>query len=157
MLYYFALNYVKDDIAEDVVQEVFLKIWQKRDEIEFKTSVKSYLFTMVRNSCLSYIEKRNVRYKYKQQKEQQVLGNQSFIADYKNGSFLLIEKENDKILDAALNKLTPKSHQVFLLNREENKKYREIASELNVSIKTVEKHMTSALKSLRGSLALHLN
>ncbi|GAB1308717.1 RNA polymerase sigma-70 factor [Urechidicola sp. KH5] len=157
VLFYFALKYVEDQVAEDIVQDVFLKLWQKKDEIEFKSSIKSYLFTMVRNGCLSHLEKQAVRINYKKNKEVYLKGNLQSAAHEKQGDTILIEKENDAFFQKALSKLTPRSCQVFLLSREQDKKYKEIAESLNVSIKTVEKHMTSALRTLRVELAVHYN
>jgi len=141
----YAGQYVQDsNTSEDIVQKVFIALWAKRDSINPKQSVKLYLFTAVRNNCLNYIRD-NKKYR-------------SLVLDLDCGEFDIIEEETDtqetlsQQLDYALNQLPEKCRKVFELSRIHRLKYKEIADELDISIKTVEAHMSKALKTLRELL-----
>ena len=142
----FAHQYVKDSFAaEDICQKVFIKLWEKRSNINPNKSIKSYLFTSVRNACLNYI------------RDHQSKMNKTL--DIDSAAFLSFDFDNlpelDELKDkiaSALESLPSSCKQTFLLNRMEGKKYREIADELNISQKTVEAHMSKALKHLREKL-----
>lgn len=143
----FAKQYVNDaDTAQDICQKVFIALWEKRDNLDSSPSVKSYLFTAVKNRCLNYIRD-NKKYRSK-------------VLDLDCGDFDLVEKEEDLFgenelkskIGAALNTLPEKCRMVFEMSRFQNMKYREIAEELNISQKTVEAHMSKAMKMLREAL-----
>ncbi|TCI85863.1 RNA polymerase sigma factor [Tenacibaculum sp. M341] len=133
------------DVAEDIVQECFMKIWKNCAKIIFST-VKSLLYKMASNSFLNMVSHKKV-----------VLEHQKLSVNNKNSTnenpeFLLEEKEFLKKLQNAIADLSDKEREVFLLNRIDKKKYREIAELLNISVKAVEKRMSSALKKLRTKI-----
>ncbi len=142
----YALQYVEDmDTAQEICQKVFIRLWEKRAEMDPRQSIKSYLFTAVRNRCLNYIRD-NKKYR-------------STILDLDCGDFDLAGEEDDYAMEdlqqkvnAALNELPEKCRLVFEMSRFQGLKYREIAEELEISQKTVEAHMSKAMKMLRERL-----
>ncbi len=148
MLTGFAFQYVEDrDIAEDIVQEVFSKIWNQSDRIEIRTNVKSYLFGAVRNACLNHLKHRKVVETYARETTRVEMPDQAAVMEMDE----LQEKINE-----ALDQLPEKRRQIFELSRFEGKKYHEIAEELDISIKTVETQMSRALKVMRKALGSYL-
>ena len=146
----FAMGYVEDrDAAQDICQKVFITLWEKRSEIDPKKSIKSYLFTSVKNRCLNYIRDNK---KYRSQ-----------ILDLDCADFEAAEQQDDfaeadlkNKIQNALASLPEKCRLVFEMSRFQNLKYREIAEELDISQKTVEAHMSKAMKSLREQLKDYL-
>ncbi|MEQ6122221.1 RNA polymerase sigma-70 factor [Reichenbachiella sp. MALMAid0571] len=144
----FAYQYVSNsDLAEEIVQEMFGNLWEKADNITIKTSLKSYLYGSVRNACLNHLKHQKV----KKQHEEYEKGK----SDYHEIDYLELDELQDKI-DEALNKLPAKCREIFELSRFEEMKYKEIAQELNISIKTVESQMGRALKVMRDTLGKYL-
>ncbi len=143
----FAMNYLYDkDQAEELVQDVFTNVWIKAQSIQISNSAKSYLFTATRNACLNHIKHQKVKQAYAAQHDR-VLTHSSNEVEYEE----LIDR-----LEAALNKIPEKCRAIFELNRFDGKRYKEIATELNLSLKTVENQMGKALKILRTELGDYL-
>jgi len=133
------------DEAKEIVQEVFTNLWLKREEITTEKSIKSYLYTSVRNRCLNFIRDHK---KF-----------QSQLLDVDIADFdMQIENDPSGINDLeakvnyAINKLPEKCAEVFKLSRFEEMKYKEIGDKLNISVKTVEAQISKALKYLREEL-----
>ena len=136
------------DAAEDIVQERFFKLWEKRADLTINYSIKSYLYKMVYNACLNRIRSEKTQSKYKAH-------NATFLAE--NPVYQLdTTSEIQTNVFKALAVLPEQCRRVFELNRFEELKYREIAEQLNISIKTVEKHIGKALRILREELAGYL-
>lgn len=141
----FASRILQDDIsAEEIVQDFFVKLWEKRAVLNIETSVKNYFFRSVKNLCLNQIQHNKTKLRHKQSvlsdKTQQALDDNFYEID-------LADKIEESIL------ALPKKRQIiFRLSREDGLKYREIAEKLNVSIKTVETQMSLAIKILRDKL-----
>lgn len=134
--------------AEEIVQNVFVKFWNKKDHITIATSFKSYLYQSVKNECLNLIKHQRVV----QDHVQTTLQNSNEgIEDH------LDARELQERIDAAINELPPERRKIFLLNRSEGLKYREIAEKLTISVKTVENQMGKALKFLRSALSEYLS
>jgi RNA polymerase sigma-70 factor (ECF subfamily) len=145
----FATKYTNDQsAAEEVVQDVFYRMWNKANSLDIHTSVKAYLYGAVRNSCLNYI-------KHQKTKQEHVEHTKYTSSDASEIQPMELDELQEEI-NAAIQKLPEKCREVFLLSRMENKKYKEIAETLNISIKTVENQMGKALKILREQLAKHL-
>jgi RNA polymerase sigma-70 factor (ECF subfamily) len=130
--------------AEDVVQECFIKLWQNCDNISF-LKAKSYLFTMANNMFLNIKKHEQVVRKHKQK-------NNLTKADNISPEFIIIEEEYAKKLHYLIDSLPEKEKRVFKMSRLDKMKYKEIAIDLNISVKTVEKRMSLALKFLRENL-----
>ncbi len=130
----------RQDSSLDLVQDAFAKIWENCSQIDF-TKAKSYLFTSIQNLYINKLKHQKVVFSY--QKETPF-----FDRDNQSPEYLLEEKEYKQKLLASIAALPEKQRVVFMLNRIENKKYREIAEMLNISSKTVEQRMSLALKAL---------
>jgi len=142
-LYYFALKYLHSESdAEEIVQEVFIKIWEKREGIIAEYSFRSYLFTIayndIRKAIIKKIKEKNYLDNYLQNREEAVDQNADE-TDYINVS---------KKINELIEKLPPKRKEVFRKSRNEGLSYKAIATELNISEKTVENHIHEALKFL---------
>ncbi len=140
----YAVKYVKNEgLAEEIVQDVFFKIWEKRSFININISLKSYLFTAVRNKCLQHINHQKVIDIYNKYIESPEEANIS--GPHEN----LIYKETLEIFNEALETLPERCSEIFKLSRFEGLKYSEIANNLSISIKTVEANISKALKTFR--------
>lgn len=128
----------------DYVQDAFAKIWENCSKIDF-TKAKTYLFTTVNNLFLNTVRHQKVVMNYA--KEAPYMDRTDLSPEY-----LLEEDEFKQKLQAVISDLSEEQREVFLLNRIEDKKYREIAELLDISQKTVEKRMSGALKILRAKM-----
>lgn len=147
----FAYQYVNGhETAEEIVQETFSNIWLKADKINVKTSVKSYLYGAVRNACLNHLKHEKVKRRHQ---DEQLLKNN--LDTYDEVNFLELDELQQEI-ENAIEKLPEKCKEIFLMSRYEEKKNKEIAAELGLSLKTIENQMGRALKSLRLSLGKYL-
>ena len=131
--------------SENIVQEVFLRLWQKRNEIMITTSLENYLFRSVKNQCINQIEHNKIRTGY----QTMVIKNEEDRTEY---SEFFLEFGLMKKIESAIDALPEKRREIFRLAREEGLKYREIADRLDISVKTVETQMTLAMRQLRESL-----
>ena len=145
-LFYYAAKFVEDEAARDIVQDIFAKLWSDQ-KITIKLSLNSFLFTMVRNSCLQQLEKQKVRNKYLESTKLKL--QEEELQFYMNEKTSLIEQELETKLNEVLNSLPDRCKQIFMMSRFENKKNKEIAEELDISVKAVEKQITKALATIR--------
>lgn len=143
-LYHYVLRFVKSPaIAEDVLQDVFLKIWEIRSRINPDLSVKAYLYRICRNSVFKLLKKMAVDENLRVQVLQQ-FGQSVADADLK-----VLWQQYETLLQAAINRLPPQRQKVFRLCREEGKTYEQVAEELGISRNTVKEHMVLAMKLIR--------
>lgn len=135
----------QEQAAEDILHDVFINLWNKRERIE-RFGVKAYLFTAVRNECINHLSRARVS---RAHIEQALQKNEysPLTWDY------YVESELRARIDGALDRLTPQQRRIFTMNRFERKTYAQIASELEISPRTVQKHIEFSLKSLRRDLA----
>ena len=140
----YARRIIKDaDASEDIVHEVFIKLWEKREQIDPQQSLKSYLFTSVHNRCLNYI-----RDNKKFTERDEYFENSKLTDDTAE----VEQSELEAKVFEAINKLPEKCKEVFQMCKLEELKYSEVAEKLGISIKTVENQMGKALKVLREEL-----
>lgn len=128
------------DKAEDILQETFIKLWDNCSKVNYEKA-QSYLFTVANNIFLNIIKHEKVVQKY----QQSISSHQT----NESPEFIMLEKEFMDKLQRTIDSLPEKQKEVFLLNRIEKKKYKEIAEQLDISVKAVEKRMHSALLVLR--------
>jgi len=145
----YAFSFTEGDMdeAEELVQDTFAKLWTQRDVLEFQNSVKAYLYRMVHNQALNRLRANRVHERYTQHQARQMA--QEFESPKDDPE---LAQRLRKVLDA----LPAQCRHVFELSRFEELKYREIAEQLGISIKTVETHMGKALRILRHELAEYL-
>jgi len=147
----FAKKYVGDiDSAKEIVHDVFVNLWSKRETIDIEKSVKSYLYTSAYNRSLNYI-----RDKKKFETNITVEDNSIHSSEWSFDNDIEALELEEKI-NKVISSLPEKCKQVFLMSRFEGLKYHEIAEKLNISIKTVESQMSKALKALRENLKDYL-
>ncbi len=143
----YCMRYVSDeDIAQEIVQDLFFKIWVRRDELEINTSIKSYLYMALRNHALNHINHLKIHDRYHQFIEMRAKTDIDYPTD------ILEEQDMERIMKQAVGMLPEKRREIFELSRFDNLKYNEIADKLNISVKTVESQMTKALDQLRKVL-----
>ncbi|HEY9561476.1 MAG TPA: RNA polymerase sigma-70 factor [Anseongella sp.] len=147
-LHAYAFTILRDDaVAEEMVQNVFFNIWKKRERLEINGAVKSYLYRAVHNESLNYLKHQKVKAAYRVYYEQSPMP-----ASESTDARLRAKELNDHI-QKALNELPAQCRIIFQMSRFEEKKYREIAEELDISVKTVENQMGKALRLMRTKLA----
>jgi RNA polymerase sigma-70 factor (ECF subfamily) len=147
----YAYIFLKDtDESEDVVQGVLYQLWKKKDSTEITTSLKSYLFTAVRNTCLKRISHLKIKNQYKE--------NIIHLDDKSSNNTMdqVISRELEEQIKDAIENLPEQCRLVFTLSRHSGFKYAEIAEHLEISVKTVENQMGKALKVLREKLKNYL-
>jgi RNA polymerase sigma-70 factor (ECF subfamily) len=146
-LTWFATSLIKDEeSARDLVEECFIKFWQKREGIQHAKAVKSYLYTSVRNACLEHLQK--IKKQLAAKKGFQYLSPDSDRPILHH----IIESEVLREIYAALNTLPPQCKKVIQMLYLEGKGYQEIASELDLSIRTIKNHRARGLALLQGRL-----
>lgn len=136
-----------NDTAEEMVQQVFFRIWERKEQLKTDGSLKAYLYRSVHNECLNHLKHQKVKASY------QVYYTQQMEQGSEHTAKKVLSADLQKQLHKALNELPQQCRTVFQLSRFEQLKYREIAVQLGVSVKTVENHMGKALKILRLRLA----
>ena len=147
----YAYTFLQDkEDAEEIVQSTFLLVWEKRETLAIRTSVRPYLYAMVRNACLNIIKHEKIKQKY--------VGEEMALADRSHDSVdnSVASNELEYRIKVAMEELPEQCRMVFKLSRFEELKYAEIADQLNISIKTVENHMGKALKIMREQLKDYL-
>jgi RNA polymerase sigma-70 factor (ECF subfamily) len=133
--------------ARDVVQQVFTKIWEGRQDIDPEDSLNAYLFRITQNICINNLRRRKVESKYAEIYKIVYVDHRE-ISPYES----LLSHELEKNITLAVDKIPPRCKRIFELSRIEGLKYIEIAAVLNISIKTVETQMSKALQILRLEL-----
>lgn len=149
----FAEGYVGTaDEAEEVVQEVFVRLWTRRERVTISTSVKSYLYAATRNQALNHLRRAGTEQRWL---EREVQGGETpgLGAPPPGAAAELQAGELARAVDAAISKLSERCRQVFLLHRRHGLTYAEIAEALGISHKTVENHLGRALQELRRLLS----
>lgn len=146
-LCFFSNKYINDfESAKNIVHDVFTNLWENKNKLEINENLKSYLYTSVYNRSLNFIRD-NKKFIKEDIISEQFAGNNNFIFEDHCETIEIQER-----IISTLEKLSPKTREVFELSRYENLKYKEIAEKLDISIKTVESHISKALSELRNNL-----
>jgi len=147
-LYSFVYRILKDEAdSEDIVQEVFIKIWELREKLDDYKTLNSFIFTIAYNNSISFIRKKISNSKYRDH-----LRNASVI-QFPDNAFNEIEfNELNQYVEKLIENLPERQKHVYLSHRELGLTYPEIAKEMGISKNTVENHMVKALKYLRQNL-----
>lgn len=145
-LHAYAYTIIKDDImAEEMVQNVFYKLWKNRDTTQINQSLAAYLYRSVYHECLNYLKHVKVKAAYQAHAAKTM-------EQTENATDRVRMKELEQKLDTALRELPEQCRTIFQMSRFEELKYMEIATKLGISVKTVENQMGKALKLLRLKL-----
>ena len=153
-LYIFARDYLKSsEAAEEVVQELFLYVWENREKLQIKTSLKAYLYRAVHNRCMNYIrDVQNLSHR-KIQLEKLRKQNDLFHLEIPETIFdQLFSEQMENDLHNAIESLPDQCRRIFRMSRFENLTYPQIAKHLNVSLSTVKTQMSRAMNALRQKL-----
>lgn len=149
-MYYIAKKYVKSSsLAEDAVQDIFVKLWEKRDRIDEAKSIKGFLFTMLRNHVLNMIRDRKEEIVSISGIESKKLPRQNLTEDE------LVYKEYHEIVQKGLNELSDRKREVFELRTLKGHSNSEVAKLLNINIRTVKTHFYNSSKFMREYLKNH--
>lgn len=156
-LLHFAKEYViNEEIAKNMVQDAYLKLWEKRKKLNPESNLKSYLYTLTKNNCINYLNKIKVRQSYekhiKNNYEELLLNYQALSSlDFDALSF----DELNELIQTTIDSLPEKCRKVFKMSRYDDLKNREIAEKLEISERTVEDHISKALSKLRTNVKKH--
>jgi len=143
----YAKTLIKDhDTAEEIVQDLFFRLWQDKEKLNIESSLNGYLFRSVHNKCLHYIEHNRVIERHAEEMSYSQSESQESPSD------ILNYKELQEKIASILERLPERCGKIFTMSRFEGLKYSEIADKLSVSIKTVEANMGRALKEFRKEL-----
>jgi len=155
----FATDFVvnKED-AENVIQDIFVGLWERKESLENIENTNAYLFKLTKNRCLDYLKHKiseekyvsNTQFSYEQAFALKLQSLENFDVD------IASEEKMEKIIIDAIHTLPKKCREIFLLNRYEGLKYKEISEQLGLSVNTVETQMGIALKKLREKLKIYL-
>lgn len=146
-LVFFAVSYIPEkEVCEDIVQNVFVNIWGKRAQLKITTSLKSFLLRSVANGCLDEIRRRKTVLNY----ETALDFNESI--DNLDTENYILHSELSVLVDKAIRKLPKRYRETFEMSRSQGMKYKEIASKLNISERTVQDRIAKTLDMLRTVL-----
>ncbi len=147
-LYYFALGYLKSKTeAEEVVQEVFYRIWKNREQINPDLSFKAYLFKIAYN----YIQELFLKLSYEKKYLKEVVADSvSFSSETENQ---ISYQSILEMVDNVVKQLPERQREIFIMRKKEGRSLKEIAAILDISPKTVENHITEAMKKIKNKLS----
>ena len=151
----FSFSYVRDlAVAEDITADSFMSYWENRDSLPEDTNIPAYIITSIKNKSINYLEHLRVREEYSEKTK----ANREWELGLRISSLEACEPkelfagEVQVLIDKTLDSLPEQTRSVFISSRFDEKTYQEIASDLSISIKGVEYHISRALKSLRKAL-----
>lgn len=149
-LYYFCLSLLKsEEEAGDIVQEIFIRIWESRAFINPELSFSSFLYTMARNRILNYFRDIDIDAKAKLI----VAQNKPVVEDAIESELIYTEYQN--ILKEAIDSLPPQRSRIFNMSRVENLSHKEIAAQLGISVNTVQEHISESLRFIKSYFDKH--
>jgi len=154
-LFTYSKSYVLNaEVAQEMVQDTFLKLWEKKESLNDDTNIQALLYRIARNNCFNYLKRLKVEQNYLEySKSKKTVLELNELALRQSSAEKIISEELEEKINDAIESLPPRCSLVFKMSREQGKKYKEIAGELNISIKTVENQIQKALKELRKSLS----
>lgn len=147
----FILGFTKEeDIALDIAQDIFVKIWTNRKSMASVNSLKAYLFKMARNEIYNYFKLHAIHENHLEQYQQQTVWVEDILVER------ILAEELELLMDIAVENMPPQRKLIFKMSRKEGLSNDEISQQLNINKRTVENHITQALADLRKALSLVL-
>ncbi len=150
LLIYYACKFVDQKTAEDLVQDIFLKIWYKKTFIFSKEGINTYLYNSVRHACLDHLKHQDVKTNYVSSITNKLKIEELYYND--DPQYLFGDDERLNSIHKEINKLPTKCREIFSMAYLEERKTSEIATLLNISKRTVEAQLYKALKIIRDAL-----
>lgn len=142
----FVFSIVKSEaVAEEIVQDVFLKLWTNRHDVARKEAPASWLFTIAANQSLTFLRRMSVEKRYIDTIKVQI--EEAWLQNPTEDQLLL--RENEALLKKALDTLPPQQRRIYTLSRQEGLSHKEIADQLHISPNTVKNHLVTAIRTLR--------
>ncbi len=149
-LYFFARKFLENrEVAEEIVQDVFIALWENKDLPDIHTSLKSYLYTSIKNRSINYLKSKINNIKFVS--IESTLSENHILADDQP----LELEELDELIQKAVSSLPPRCKEMFHLSRNSKMTYQEIADALNVSKETVKSQISDAIKKIKTYLNKH--
>lgn len=156
-LYYFVLEFIPlKDAAEDIVQDTFLTLWNRRKELKDDTNLASYLFSGAKNNALYRLRDKKYRQRLFLNSIDVSELNLTIDALATSDTSAFVFQEIEQIIQETLSSLSPQCRKVFEMSRLQEMKNREIAEKLNISVRTVEGHISKGIKTLKIALKDYL-
>jgi len=151
----FANKFTGDlQVSQDLVQDAFLKLWEKPEILQNIKSPKAYLFQSVRNNCRNYQRHLQIKHSAEEELAFQIdTFEKEALLNYKDPLHSLYEMEMEQEIEKIIQSLPDKCREVFKMSRRDHMKNLEIARELGISVKMVEKHISKALAIMRSKLS----
>ncbi|MDD2437575.1 MAG: RNA polymerase sigma-70 factor [Massilibacteroides sp.] len=154
-LYFYCRKYIPNpEEAKDLLQNVFLRLWEKREEIEIKVSLKAYLYRSVQNECLNYIRSSRLNLSLSEIEGESILPNTSdpFSPDTDTEN-----REIENLVDSIVETLPEHCRKIFIMSRINGIKNKDIAQQLSISVRTVDTQIYRALKIMKKGLKDYLS
>lgn len=155
----FAQQYViREEDAENIVQDIFFELWEKQQDLASFVNLNGFLFMMLKNRCIDFLRRKTIEQQATEQIQSEYLRTLKLKFESLEAldNKILNELDIDTIIQKALDKLPEKCRQIFVMSKIEGKKQKMIAKELNISINTVESQMAIAYKKLKEALKDHM-
>lgn len=137
-------------VAQDVVQEVFIKVWSARNSLTLDQSFSNYIYTLAKNQSLN-----ELRSAKRKETMENILFRKEEASDAENAENKLIIKEYQTLLEAAINELTEQKRKIFVMSRNEGKSHKEIAEIMQISPHTVQSHISDSLRIITDYFFRH--
>jgi RNA polymerase sigma-70 factor (ECF subfamily) len=150
---------ISEEEAQDVVQDMFLHLWERRDILDSVSNLNAFLFTLIKNRCIDYYRQTTTRLNAKKESLDNIHEQELHLKMEALGQFdtnMFDENEMEELLEKAIEKLPDKCRQIFILSRMDGLRHEEIAQKLDISVHTVQNHIVSALRRLRMELKDYL-
>jgi RNA polymerase sigma-70 factor (ECF subfamily) len=138
------------ELAEEIAQEVFIRLWRKMGSYHEIENIDYYIFRIARNECMRYFRKAAVETHMLRDLQKRMTSENNNVSEYIN------YKETEGLLDKAIASLSPQRQKVYLLSRRQGLRIEEIAAEMQISYNTVRNHLVEALRQIRHYYMEHL-
>lgn len=147
-LFFFINSYTRNnETSEEILQDVFVKLWEKKESLDLSLSLNSYIYTIAKNLAIDFIRKKRVKIFPIENVEEKNISCDN------EGEKHLISIELDMLLEDAIGRLSERKQKIFKLHRFDKLTYKQIAQQLGISVSAVEKNISLALKTIQKHIA----